>query len=546
MKLNELFYSVRKQSLSNSQKERLKGKIFASILEEEKVSVFAFSQARALKLEANRRAMIKEKIFERMESQFNFFRVFSFSGFLKRAVSVSTAFALVFLGFGGIISDESLVFAEEFTKIESVSGNAVVLRGDFKLRAYSGMELKRKDRVLTKDDSEVVISFVDDSVSRLKSGTEFKINELAVFDESNLRTYVEVEVVSGMAWNKVVNLVSESSSFVVKADDVYAKAKKAAFNIEVGDDRAEFSVFKNNIEIHTPNSGEKIASVMTGQKAVVNKQNKVMEVKKIEKEKKNDDWIVSNLKEDETYLVKMQEKSLLEKQEVVASNVEQLAFSDVETETSVFQMAEKDFMDAQLKLLDPSLTEEEKALYKEKISSFSDSFKNYKDFISKVAQRDEKYANSLSIALDDSLIEFKKSLDLVLPDSPIYLAKEELKEIGYLDLDEDLPIAMQKITDVKDSLVEAEELAKKGNIEAATEIVEGSGEALQEAKELIENSPATDSLAMEVLETEVMVNNLQENVIPEAGEVFALMEEGEYGSTVMGDKPIDPLLDLRE
>ncbi|MDX9970733.1 MAG: FecR domain-containing protein [Candidatus Gracilibacteria bacterium] len=546
MKLSELFYSVRKQSLSVDQKERLKSRIFNSISEEEKMSVFAFSGAKALKLEANRRAFIKERIFERIENRFEFFRVFSFAGFLKRATSVSLAFMLVFLGFGGLISEESLVFAEEFTKIESVSGKALVVRGDFSLRAYPGMELKRKDRVLTKDNSEVVISFVDDSVSRLKSGTDFKINELAVFDESNLRTYVEVEVVSGIVWNKVVNLVSETSSFVVKADDVYAKAKKAAFNIEVAGDVAEFSVFKNNIELHTPSSGEKIASVMTGQKAVVNKQNNVMEVKKIEKEKKNDEWIVSNLKEDETYLVKMQEESIAEKQDVVTSKVEKLAFSDVESETADFHLAEKEFLDAQLRLLDPSLTEEEKVSYQVKIQSFSESFKNYKDFISKVAERDEKYANSLSTSLEDSLIEFRKSLDFVLPDSPIYIAKEELKEIGYMDLQEDLPIAMQKITDVKDSLVEAEELAQKGNIQAASDIVVDSGEILKEAKDMIQNSPETDSLAMEVLETEVMVNNISENVIPEASEVFALMEEGEFGSTVMGDKAIDPLLDLRK
>lgn len=552
MRIQELFNNAKEQSLSEDSKKRLKFRVLREIQQTKSFSEYAFFNAKQFKLNSLQKSIIRENLLLKIENKSSFLKTFSFANFLRRGIAGAMAFMLAFLGFSEFVSDENFVLASEFTKIESLTGDAFVFRGDYKIPAYVGMELKRRDRVLTSSDSELSIAFMDDSVSRLRSSTDFKINEISVFDQSKLKTYVEVEVVSGIVWNKVVNLVDENSSFVVKADDIYAKAKKAAFNIEVEENKAEMSVFKNNIEIHSPSSSQKIASVMTGQKMVIDKETKVLEVRKIEKEKKTDTWIVSNLKEDETYIEKIQVANIEEKQVVLAEKNEKLAFSDVENEKTKFEIAEKDFLDAQLKLLDDSLTDEERSLYIEKINSFSESYESYKNFIDKVSERDEKYAYSLTQSLDDSLTEFKKSLDLVLPDSPIYLAKEELKEIGYLGLNEELPIAMQKITDVKDSLVEAEALAEKGNIEAAKDIVVVGTEIVEETKQLIENTPVventleSDSLAMQIIETEVMVNNMQEIVIPEASEVFSLMKDGDYGSSILGDKPIDPLLDVRE
>lgn len=544
MKTFDLFNSVKKQRLSDTKKSELKNRIFNVIEAEEKVSSYVFADAKKLKLSFSRRAILRERILDKIDKAGFVFDFVFLKNFSKRFFALSLSFLLVFGIFSDYAGEDMVVFAEEFTKIESVSGDVFVYRGEYKLRAFEGMEIKKKDTIFTNNDSEAIISYLDDSVSRLKSDTEFKINELSVFDKSGLKTYVEVEVVSGMVWTKVLNLVEESSSFVVKADDVYAKAKKAAFNIEVAGDKTEVSVYKNTIEIHTPFAGEKIASVMTGQKVVVSKENKVLEVKKIKKEKKSEDWIVKNLNEDDNYVVKIEEKNTEEKQ--VAVNKEVIVFADVENEKVIFEKAEKEFVEAQLKLQEDSLSEEDKALYLERIASFSDSYKEYSDFISKVSDRDEKYANLLKNSLEEKMIKHKKSLNLVLPDSAIYSAKEEFKEIGYLDLDEEVPIAMKKLDDVKEEFVEAEEMANKGEIDLANKIVEESAEVVEEAKNLIGELDSNDPVAMQINESEIMLNNLQKNVIPDATEIHALIKEGKYGSTVMGDKTMGPLFDLSE
>ncbi len=542
MRIFNLLKSAKK--INYSKKRQLKEKFFCIIEENEFFKEKIFSEAKTYSLDNVKKSLLREKIYEKLSKPLFVFDIFYFQKIFKKTLSFSMMFFLVFGFFRGYISNENVVFADVFTKIESFSGDVLVYRDDFKLKVYSGMELKKRDVVVTKDDSFVNILYLDDSVSRLNGNTTLLISELASFDKKGFKTYIEIEIVRGVVWNKVLNLVEEGSSFVVRADDVYAKAKKASFNVEVAENKTELSVFKNNVEIHTPFAGERLGNVVTGQKMVLDKEKNSIEVQKLESAKKSDVWIVENLSKDKEYLASVEER-LVENTQKSLLEREIILFNDVEKEKLDFLLAEKNFMEAQLVLIgeEKSLEEIEMALLS--IDSFSENYKNYSDFIDKVSEIDEKYAFDLRKSLDETMIKHKKNLNLILPDSPVYVAKQELKKISYFDLEGEDVLTKKKLDDLKENLIEAEEMANKGELGIAKEIVDDSIKVVREVKEVVSVMENEDKLSLEIFDSELMVSNLKENIIPEAGEVFNLIETGKYGTSVIGGKEIDPLLDLK-
>lgn len=102
-------------------------------------------------------------------------------------------------------------------------------------RVRDGHEISTGDRVRTLDSSAASIIFFDNSVMRLDENTEITLTELHIDSENYLDQDVDVELLSGRVWSRIMNLLDLDSTYEVETSSVVATVRGTAFSMSVGD-----------------------------------------------------------------------------------------------------------------------------------------------------------------------------------------------------------------------------------------------------------------------------------------------------------------------
>lgn len=512
------------------------------------------------------KANLKARILEAIEDspQRRFF-IANFFAFNKRLVSSAMLFALVFGMFAFVNVDTRVVRAAGFTKLDDFSGGVLVERGDTFVEPYLGMEIFENDEIVTGEDGEVVISYFDDSVSRLAAGSKLVINVLDSRDA--VRSYVEVSLHSGVMWSRVVDLVESKSAFVVDTADVYTRASKAAFNLSVDDDVVEIGVFSNAVNL---NLGEdNVKRVVSGKKATVTKgTSDFATIEDIADPEKNLAWVQSNLESDKVHIGEVEQRLLAAKMEAIGMEVDDeityenslrenalvfLTFDDVKKKQLELDLAEKKFIAAQVQLHGDVLTEEEKVAAESVIADFAKQGEEFGAMVREVGYTDEEYAAELRVYLEDKILASKKELAVLLPDSPVYGAKEAVEQLELSTAEGESDVVEIKLAQAAEKLSKAEEVAELGDAEMASELIK---EYKSDVSKIEQSLQADGNLQVEfdvaIKDGAQLLAELEGVEDPVAEPVFvaepvaAVVEpepvvENPYGVTIQGDKPLSPL-----
>src|SRR3989338_6346525 len=425
-----------------------------------------------VKLNMREKAVLKERIFALMDESSQ--RRFFFSNFLvfsRKLASFALFFVLVFGFLTFWTVQTGVVRAATFTTLDSFDGIVLIKRGRGFVLARDGMNLKEGDRVVTANSSGAVIRYFDYSVSRLASDTDIVINKLYNPEDASVSSYVEVSLKNGTVWSKVLNLVEENSSFVVKVASTTASARRAAFNIELHGDMVEVGVFNHTVDF---SAGESVDKVMSGEKIVVNvSSNDSGQKTKINDREKHDKWVSSNLESDRQYVNEVEERFLaaklnalgIEKTSDVSfdkslgeNTVLLLTFDNVKQAQIELDLAERNFIAAQVKLTDVNLTEEERAGAESKFDEFGREMREFYQLIDDVSATDNEYADELSTYAEGKIMAHKKDLSVVLPDSPVYKARQMVDDLEFLIAEDDTEIASIKNSQAAEKLAVAEEV----------------------------------------------------------------------------------------
>lgn len=592
--------------MSVEKKEAIKKSLFENI----KLAQEVARVAQETKMQVDKRAMILERLMDLMENGRRRFGFFALPIFKKQFAAVFLVLVLVFSGVSFVNVDTKVVFASELTQLADMNGEVLVQRNGENIEATLGMELYEKDKIVTGEAAMAVVMFFDDSVSRLSPKTTMTIDQLNSKD--SVRSYVQIEVESGQVWSKVVNLVEEDSAFVVKGNGLSTRAQKGAFNVEVKNDKVEVGVFNNEVNV----SGEKFKDkfkVVTGQKVVaVNKQQVAPKVFSSTPAEKDGEWVKSNLKDDQKYIVEVENRLIAAKMKSVGLTVDEtvsledsvrentlkfLTFDDVDKQKMGLDLAEKKFISAQLKLLGKDLTDEEKAEANAAFQDFYAAVKDFYAFVETVATTDKEYAKELRKYAEDKVLQQKKALTVILPDSPYYGAKEVISQIELLGAGGS-DLAKIKQNQAQDKLATMEEVINKGDIKLATQVLDDYQQDItdvisildlgedvdEEDKQEIVDSVADNSAMLKAINSvnlDVTVTDDEEATVDVGVEDDAtvdtdekeetttdstndslildpklnfdfklqqnldfsnLIKDGPFGVQIQGDKPLDPLL----
>jgi len=539
---------IKKPLLTDIEKLKLKNKVFSKLTKRESNYDSLISSlskfASIFKIDLVTKARIKENVFAMIEnhSQKKFF-ISNFLRFSKSYVSLVVLISMFFSTASFLNLDTSVARAESFSTIESVEGIVVVQRNGLLFPVYRGFKIKENDKILTSPQGTVVVKYFDDSVNRLASNTVVEINKLDEASDTKLGTHVEVAVLDGVVWSKVMNLNDIDSTFVLDFDGLQVEADgSAAFNVELENGQAELEVFTSTIEVESSTKKEKIVK---GEKLMLDVENSELGKKrKIGNSAKNDSWVEDNLVSDEIYTAKIQEDLLVAQIELVGVEVEDdlnfdntfreetllfLTFDDVKKQKIKLELAEKNFIEAQIKLSDEGLNLEEKEKIEVILSDFEKEFKEFYMFVEDIKAKDSKYAIELKSYLDGKIINYKKDFSLFTPDSPQYKSKEIIENLEVLTAGSKEEVVEIKIEQAEQK-IDLIAVIVEEDIEVVTEIVNEYTEEITDAIEMVDYIEDDSVVKEEIVEGLKADLDLLESIEAEAD---VDLESGEVKSEII-------------
>ncbi len=115
-------------------------------------------------------------------------------------------------------------------KVEDFSGNAAYKKADSEIwePVTVGLELGEGDSILTMKDSYVVITFPNDSKTKVLDNTQLKIEKLIKTEKGYV---IEMKQLKGKTYSSVKKLLQSGEKFVVKTDSVTAGVRGTKFSV---------------------------------------------------------------------------------------------------------------------------------------------------------------------------------------------------------------------------------------------------------------------------------------------------------------------------
>ncbi len=495
-KLEKFLEGFEKPALNAEKKLMLKARILEKI--DKPLVDFVTETSGHTVLSATEKAKVKEDVFalikERYRPRLSWKYLWSFQ---KRFVSALLVVLVFFGSFSFMNSETGVVRAESFTSVDSFKGDVSIERDGELLAVYDGMQIFERDRIYTGSDGFVEIHFFDDSVSRLSSESEMIVNKLFRPVDSQIQSYVEVSLIDGIMWSRVVSLVEKNSSFVVEAVDLSIASKRGAFNVEVDQGTVEMDVYNHVVDIRAAD-GE-VDRVQSGEKLIVNNSNE-LQLSTISDEEKQIAWIQENLTNDFNYLNEVEQKLLLAKAESIGVDMNSdfslesslkdktllfLTFDDVEKQRKKLDMAEKNFIAAQVKLNNGDLNSEDRESVEAAFLAFNDEVNQFYRLIEEVEYTDVSYASELESYVENKILTQKKDLSMAKIDGPLYDAKRLVEKLEILIADEGIELAELKRDQALNKLADAEDALSRGEEEAAVKVLEDYQRDVEQVVDII-------------------------------------------------------------
>lgn len=521
-KLIEDLGAFSKPMLDDDRKERMKERLMQSVMARDVKAV-----AESVKLSQAAKVRLKENVFERMQAPSGFFAFFNP---LKKLVSAALAVALFFGVFVYFKPGQNFVSAGEISFINSFEGEVWVYRDGQKISAEVGFELKVGDELLTAEDGVVEVYFFDDSRSQLAPGSRLVINELAELEQEQPGTYVNVSLLDGRVWTKVVDL-PEESAFVVEAEGNFVETDKAAFDVKVKNRMVSVGVFNSSVEVKSLKGTEKILS---GQKIVFQDDSYSKEM--IAENDRTTAWVASNLKIDQDYLIETEKRLITAKIEAIGESFSAetdelffLNYDDVAEQKESLLLAEKNLVALQYDL---TVGSGDQAAFDKAVAEFKLQVEAFYGLVDQVRYTDEKYADSLKSFVDGKVLSYKSDLAATLPTSPSYELKQVINDLEVNTVTDPYEVLELKVSQVEDTISDVDAVKDTASNSTLTKVTQEYTEDVKNVFNEIDSLNTTNLELKEQLKIDLI----------EDFSVIDSVQKSNYGLTETSDgKVLSPL-----
>ncbi len=166
--------------------------------------------------------------------------------------------------------------------------------------ATEGMVLKESDEVRTDISGRATIRFFETGETRLQENSSVVIEKAEEVADQPTTVLIELKLISGKVWSRVLRLLDLDSSFSVRTDTVVATVRGTAFEMSQEEDGTTVRVFESAVEVGSENAeGD---TVSEGFKLSREKGGAWKTVERFGAQEETSEWYKENLKADEAYL----------------------------------------------------------------------------------------------------------------------------------------------------------------------------------------------------------------------------------------------------
>jgi len=243
-KIKELIATeVKFQSKMKLKKSLMSNLNELSFFEQVKLNVSEFG------LSLRSKAVIKEKVFMVVDMKRNvvseILRFFTYAS--KLVVSFAVLLLVVSIVFQPF-TDIKLAMAFSENRIESFTGEIVVIRDGLEHQVKDKLKLREGDIIQSLSDSSATILFADNSLMRLSEDTEIKLLNL---NEGVVNPNVSIFVSKGKVWNNLIGLVAGGTEYKFYTDNLEGVVANAAiFDLELADNFTRVVNFKKQVVLN--------------------------------------------------------------------------------------------------------------------------------------------------------------------------------------------------------------------------------------------------------------------------------------------------------
>lgn len=521
--LAELLGNIEKPTLSWNRQEILKSKLRAEIRRHEReVSIeqeawFVVLRqklseiAREVTLPFSKVFFLREKILAMLPSlsqRKNWFRFPSIFTPARAFAGATLALFLVFL-LSTVFFAPSVTRASPISIISDLEGQVEIVRNGKVIPASKNLRLKPKDIVKTYEGSKATIHYMDDSLTRLSENTELRIRKLFVNPVDYTRTIVDLELINGGLWARVLSLIDEFSKFQVRAENTILTAKKrATFHVAVAaKGKAKVVAVQNAVDVSVASPKKKVVETTLLNGYQLDVQNGKTTVTPTKDTKEASETIAQNLEEDKVFI----EEIISRDKEERLQKIEPPVFPKVLV-LDELKAAEAKLVQAEL-LLDTTIPENAGKLLEE----FDEIIAGVSQKIDELQKTDPVKANQLSEEFDRKLRNYKKQFVLFLPDDSLYPLKEAVADAELTLSATPVEVAEKKLEQASEKLLEAQALAESGKTELATDQLQIFNETVTEV--------VSETASLEASEQEEVVSATLEQKVDHLKLLEALSAE---------------------
>lgn len=380
------------------------------------------------------------------------------------------------------------VEAAFLTTLEQTSGSVTVIRGNKSITGAPGFVLRKDDIVRTGNNSRTTIHFLDQSVSRLGENTEIKLSRLFINPSNKAETFVEIVLHRGRIWSRVINLISNFSSFQVKAANTVAVAKKkAAFDVSVSSSgKPKVSAVKNKVDFVVATDKKVMeTTLMKGFEAEIKNGKPSVAQTAVSQntsgEEKKDSWILDNLEEDKAYIetVKQENRAQIQNEAKVLPGNPLYSVKEFTEGTKIaftlndFERQKKILIAGSEKLAEaiPFLERRETARAASLLQAFQTAVSEVLEWAKSFEATNPVEVLQLNTLAGELLAGYEKRLALLLPGDPLYPLKETISATKLLISESEFEKTEERLAQATNKLLEASDLAEQGDTAAAAEQV---------------------------------------------------------------------------
>ncbi len=141
--------------------------------------------------------------------------------------------------------------------------------GDW-LPAGTDVSVASGDRVKTGVKSRAHLDFFSGSAARLDENTEVLVREAAIDEANGADQKVDLELITGRLWSRILKFLDQDSSYSVETSDVVATVRGTAFVIDATDPTTSVvRVVENSVQVALPNASGNGELIDAGEEAAV-------------------------------------------------------------------------------------------------------------------------------------------------------------------------------------------------------------------------------------------------------------------------------------